>query len=684
MPQRSLVERLRERKLAQWTIAYLAGASVVFQGVEVLAEPWGIPPAWQRSVHVLLLLGLVLTLVLAWYHGEKGQQRLSGPELLIVAGVLAVAGAGLWMVQWNVPPQPTPPQPARSDLPASLGRRSLAVLPFANLSRESEDVYLADGLHEEVLDQLSKVSALRVVSRTSVMAYRASGRPVGEIAAELGVEAVVEGSVQRVLDRIRVTTQLIDASTDERVWAETFDREFSLDGVLDLQTEIAQKIAFGLRAEMTPEERTRMQRRDTQNWEAYRAFLRGRYYMRLPHYTVASQDRALAHFRRAVTLDSTFALAWAELAEAQAQQVFYWTDASEERRESARFAARQAMQVDSPSPEVRLVMALYHLWLDRDAEHALAEIAVAEREMPDIPSVRQARAYAYEVSGRFEDAILEYESILVLSPRDPAVYTSLALDHWLIRDYDAGAAYADQALDLAPDQMWPNLAKVFILWSRSGASLETAEILRDLSGASGWVTWARYWQLMLDDRFSEAIQFLDETDFEWIRLKMWARPKPLLQAMSWMAMDRPDTATALFEEAGRILEGEVALHPDDPRYRSSLGLAYAGLGRGGSAVREGERAVSLLPLSLDAFYGLPYVWDLAAIHSMLGDGAAAVGQIEGSLSGPSWVSPAWIRGDFRLDRIRDDARFRALLEAFEAGSGPGPEGTASDGRWPTR
>jgi TolB-like protein/Flp pilus assembly protein TadD len=673
MPQPSLVERLRDRKFIQWAIAYLAGASVVFQGVEVLAEPWGISPAWQRSVHVLLLLGLVLTLVLAWYHGERGQQRLSGPELLIVAGVLAVAGAGLWMVQSNAPPQPPSPQPAGAVRPDTLGRRSLAVLPFANLSREAEDVYLADGLHEEVLDQLSKVAALRVVSRTSVMAYRASGRPVGEIAAELGVEAVVEGTVQRVLDRIRVMARLIDASTDERVWAETFDREFSLDGVLDLQTEIAQKIAIGLRAEMTPEEKTRMLRRDTQNWEAYRAYLRGRYYMRLPHYTVESQDQALAYFRRAVTLDSTFALAWAELAEAQAQEVFYWTDASEERRESARFAAQQAMQVDPPPPEVRLVLALYHLWLDRDAEHALAEIALAERELPDVPSVHQARAYAYEVAGRFEDAIGEYDAILALSPRNPEVYTYLALNHWVIRDYAAGEADADQALDLAPDQMWPNLAKVLILWSRSGASPETAEILRPLSRESGWVIWARYWQLMLDDRFSEAIQFLDETDFEWIRLKMWARPKPLLQAMTWMAMGRADTATALFEEAARMLEGEVAIRPDDPRYHSSLGLAYAGLGRGGIAVREGERAVALLPISRDAFYGLPYAWDLAGIEAMLGDGAAAVRQLERLLSVPSWVSPAWLRSDFRIDRIRDDARFQALLG-----------GAVSDGRRPSR
>jgi TolB-like protein/Flp pilus assembly protein TadD len=662
MPERSLLERLKKRKLVQWALAYLAGSWVLFEASDAVGGRWGLPDLIYQGFFVLLVVGFFVTLVLAWYHGEKGRQRVSGPELLMVAALLVVAGAALWMVQAYAREGPLQAEGATPAVTVPTDGPSVAVLPFANLSRASDDAYLADGLHEEVIGQLAKIAALRVVSRTSVMAYRAPGRPIRQIAAELGVAAVLEGSLQKVGDRIRVTAQLIDAANDDHLWAETFDREFSLESILDLQAEIARKIASALRAEMTPEEGVRMERRHTENWDAYQAFLRGRYYLRLPHYTVESQNRALDELYRAVELDSTFALAWAKLAQAHAQEVFYWTDASKERRELARSAAQKAMEMDPPSPEVRLALGLTHLWLDRDAERALAEIALAEEELPNNQGVLEARAYVYELEGRFQDAIQEYRKVLKWSPRDPGIYTYLALIQWVTRDYDAGEASADQAISLAPDQLWPNLAKVLNVWGRSGATGETGAILEALPQENEWVIWARYWQLMFGDRYSEAIGILNETEVEWIRVKMWARPKPLLEAMAYMAMGQTDTAARLFEEAERILEREVEAYPNDPRYHSSLGLAYAGLGRAGPAIREGERAVALLPISRDAFYGLPYLWDLTAIYAMVGDGAAATSQLEQLLSIPSWISPTWLAFDFRLDGIRRDPRFQALGE----------------------
>jgi tetratricopeptide (TPR) repeat protein len=167
---------------------------------------------------------------------------------------------------------------------------------------------------------------------------------------------------------------------------------------------------------------------------------------------------------------------------------------------------------------------------------------------------------------------------------------------------------------------------------------------------------------MMGDRYAEAIGLLSETDFEWIRLKMWARPKALLAALAYEAMGRQDRANRLFEEARLALEHELETQPEDPRYHSSLGLAYAGLGQEEPAVREGERAVELFPLSLDAMYGLPYLWDLAAIYAMLGDETAAVNEIKNLLAVPSWISPAWLESDFRFDALRENRRFQMLLE----------------------
>jgi tetratricopeptide (TPR) repeat protein len=167
---------------------------------------------------------------------------------------------------------------------------------------------------------------------------------------------------------------------------------------------------------------------------------------------------------------------------------------------------------------------------------------------------------------------------------------------------------------------------------------------------------------VLEDRYDEALLLLDEAEDEWIRVKMWARPLTLYEALTRIAMGQHERAAALFQESVVALEQELAAFPDDPRYHSSLGLAYAGLGMAEEAVREGERAVALLPVSEDAFYGLPYLVDLATIHTLLGDETAALDGIEYLLSIPSWFSPAWLEADFRFDALRDHDRFRALMD----------------------
>jgi tetratricopeptide (TPR) repeat protein len=169
----------------------------------------------------------------------------------------------------------------------------------------------------------------------------------------------------------------------------------------------------------------------------------------------------------------------------------------------------------------------------------------------------------------------------------------------------------------------------------------------------------------LEDRYDEALLLLDEAEDEWIRVKMWARPLTLYRALTLRAMGQHERAAGLFQEAVVALEQEVEAFPDDPRYHSSLGLAYAGLRMAEEAVREGEQAVALLPVSEDAFYGLPYLVDLASIHTMVGDDTAALAGIEHLLSIPSWFSPAWLEVDFRFDALRDHDRFRALMQADE-------------------
>ena len=249
------------------------------------------------------------------------------------------------------------------------------------------------------------------------------------------------------------------------------------------------------------------------------------------------------------------------------------------------------------------------------------------------------------------------------APDNADLYDTLSFLYLTAGQFPEAEENALKAVELAPDQMWPSLLKVYSLWSAAGATQESRAILEALPRAAGWILWSWYWQNMMEDRYDEALLLLAEAEVDWIREKMWARPLVLYEALTRHAMGQHGQANALFEEARRLLEAEVAAFPDDPRYHSSLGLAYAGLGMAEEAVREGERAIALLPVSEDAFYGLPYPVDLATIHALLGDETAALDGIEYLLSIPSWFSPAWLEVDFRFDALRDHDRFRALMDA---------------------
>jgi tetratricopeptide (TPR) repeat protein len=327
------------------------------------------------------------------------------------------------------------------------------------------------------------------------------------------------------------------------------------------------------------------------------------------------------------------------------------------------------MALDSQLPEVRLALGLYHLWLERDPERALEEIARAEEGLPNDQSVYEARGAVYELLGRYGDAIGEYRKALNLSPNDPSILTLMSWDYWTLRQYQAAESFSQQAINLAPDQMWPNLMNVLTVWSDRGPGPGTLETLQSLPLSLDWVLWCRFWQPMWEDQPEEALAVLAEADLDWVLTKMWARPRSLLEAFAYRAMGRTQDAVRSFEDARAILENQVETHPYDPRFFSSLALSYAGLDRPEEALDAGAKAVALLPVREDAYYGLTFLWDLTAVHAMTGEVEQAVQGLENLLTVPSWMSGPWLNGDFRLDPIRGDPRFHALLERYADGTG---------------
>ncbi len=540
----------------------------------------------------------------------------------------------------------------------------VVVLPFENLG-QPDDAYFAGGMTEEITSRLAAVRGLAVISRTSARQYDRTGKTIKNIGQDLGVNFVLDGSVRWERSaggpgRMRITPQLIRVADDTQVWAQAFDRDS--DDVFAVQSEIAETVAERMGVMLTEEGRKSLSSRPTDNLEAYQAYLRGRYYVGQPHFSEENWRHAQESFARAVELDPRFVLAYVELAKVHAKLYYFRADLSEERRALAREAVDQARRLAPDAPEAHLAAGFYHFWVERNAGAALQEFDVAARRQPDSAEVLDARAEALRMTGRWQEALEGYRKALELNPGDSGITEEIAITNWWLRRYPEALDYANQAIALAPDQAWPYLAKAFNYWSWKGGCREARTALGFVSSDQEWWLWAWFWEEMIEGNYRDALARLEAAPGEWIRQKMWAMPKGLLAGYAHLSLSDPEAARAAFGSARTLLEAELTNYPDDPRYHSSLGIAYAALGRKSEALREGLRATELLPLEKDALYGFSHLHDLAAIYMMAGDKAAALHEIEHMLSIPSFISPVWLRANPQWAPLWNDARFKALLQ----------------------
>jgi TolB-like protein/Flp pilus assembly protein TadD len=545
-------------------------------------------------------------------------------------------------------------------------RKMIVILPFENLG-PTEDDYFAAGMTEEITSRLAAVSELGVISRTSAVQYDKTGKSVKEIGKDFGVDYVLEGTVRWAKSstgpgRVRITPQLIRVDDDTHLWAQTYDD--IIDDIFAVQSEIAGKVIDELDVTLGEREHESLQAILTENLEAYQAYLRGRYYAKRPHFSLVNWQRVVQSYQRAVELDPDFAFAHAELAKAHSRLYYLQHDLSDERLEMAGRAAARAIDLEPDSPEIHLALSYYHLWTRRDIEKTLEELMIAEKGLPNSAELYEAKATLFIIQGQWEEARDHLEKAYKLSPRDAALPTELASVFWLNRKYPQAIDACNEAIALAPDAVWPYLYKAFTYWSWKGATREARTALEGLPRNYSWVVWALFWQEMYEGKYHEALELLSSTSGEWIRLKMWARPKTLFSALAYELLDEPQLARAAYDSGCSLLETEVERVPEDARYHSSLGIAYAALGHKDEAIREGNRAIELYPISKDAFYGLAYIQDLAFIYTMVGEHDAAIDKLEYLLLVPSWFSVPWLKMDPRWDRLRGHPRFQELLEKY--------------------
>ncbi|MCH7939772.1 MAG: tetratricopeptide repeat protein, partial [Candidatus Marinimicrobia bacterium] len=506
----------------------------------------------------------------------------------------------------------------------------------------------------------TKIGDLKVISRTSVMLYKDSPKSLRVIADELGVANVLEGTVRRHGNRVRITGQLIDARTDEHLWAETYDRE--LTDIFAIQSDVARKIATALKAMLSPEEMQRIQQRPTESIAAYDYYLRAYEYGR-QGYDRKTMEIAIDLYKKAIAVDSSFAQAYARLGRTHAFMYWEGYDRTSQRLAMAREAVDQALRIKSDDPVVRVANGYYYYHGSRDYARALEEFYLARRMEPGNGLHAENIAYVQRRLGKFDSAVANLKTALEYDPRSSRLSGELGYTYKVLRRYDLADESFDKAIKLTPDNSILYFFKAWLLVYRTGNTKSARQLLAEgmrLADANS-LLWTLVDFDIEDSRYNDALERLTAIP-EDVREGQWLfTPKEAYVGWIFELMEQPAEARRHFENARAQLEGAVRESPDDYRAHAALGQVYARLGLADEAIRQGRQAVDLLPVSLDAPDGPLYLEDLAEVYTIVGEHDEALKILEQLLEIPSWTSIGSLKFHRVWDPLREHQRFKQLL-----------------------
>jgi TolB-like protein/Flp pilus assembly protein TadD len=663
-------EELKRRKVYRVAAAYIIAGGFIIQIASAVFPAWELPNWSQRLLIVLILAGFPIALIFAWIFDitPSGIERTSKVEaqtqappshrrrnliLLAAAGLVISFAAGFFV------------------LPRASARKidkSIAVLPFENLSDAKENAYFADGIQDDILTNLSRIGDLKVISRTSVMSYRGKPTTVREIGKTLGVSTILEGSVRREGNRVRVTVQLINATNDEHIWGNNYDRD--LIDVFAIQTDLAHEIADALQAKLSPIEKEQIGRKPTQNADAYFLYVQAHDIFNRTDRLRDDIVKVEGLYEEAVKKDPTFALAFAGLGMVE-NWMYHSFDPTPARRDKAKAAVDSAIRLRPDLPEARLALGFFYYYCDRDDQHyqrALDEFGVAQRSLPNNADVYLAIGAIERRQGKWAQSTANMEKAAALDPKNAWVLQNLSFNYEANRDFETAEKILDRGLAVAPQSFAIRGLKAKLALEWKGDASVSEKFLSEVPAGvdpEGIVTLSRINILILQRRFAEALQLVKKMPKETVHGEGTApTPKAFFEGILHFMLGEKDKARADFERARVIVEESVRDVPDDPGRHAQLGAIFAGLGRKEEAIREGKRAVELLPESKDAFDGPQVTIALAQIYCWTGEKEQALQLIERSLSTPNGINVPLLKLDPVWDPIRDDPRFKALIDKY--------------------
>ena len=672
-------EELQRRKVYRVAAAYVIAAGFIIQIGSAVIPAWELPNWTLRFVIVLLLIGFPVALILAWAYdltaegiqttaSVPGQHRRRNVTLLVVAGVVISIAAGFFL------------------LPRASARKidkSIAVLPFENLSADKENTYFAEGIQNEILTKLATVRDLKVISRTSTAKYQSKPANLKTVAQELGVSTIVEGTVQRAGDKVRVNVQLIDARTDAHLWAKSYDRDFK--DVLSVESEVAAQIADALKANLSPVESHVLAAARTENTEAYDLFLRGQYEFHQAESGVsaAGYDRADAFYRQALALDPNFAEAAADLARSRLSRHWFVSPLTPAELEEVKTLVDRALALAPTSPEAHFALGLFFYWGHRQYEDALAEFNRTLELQPNNADARAFCAWVYRRRGEWERSLTDSQRAEELDPRDASIPMNIGVTCYALRLWKDAERAELRALAIDPYNTQAAMFLVLIRLTMTGdvASARRAledfpEVIKGLPGGAGGprgatgagdITAVIGWPAYLDvteRRFSDATQAVEN--------RVVNDERAHLQQLAGLVVihllaGEPEAAKSLAEEALPLLEARFRKRSEDTFVMTELSWVYLALGRNTDALRLSRQAADTISMEKDALAGPSFEIGLAEIEARAGAPEEAVKRLRRLIAIPAGgaASIAALKMDPVWDPLRNRPDFQQLLSGPE-------------------
>jgi len=671
-PSHFLAE-LKRRNVYKVAVAYAIAGWALAQGIAQVLPVFGVPNWVVQLIVLLIVVGFPIALVLAWAFELTGEglkrtedadfarPRKKSHAWIYVAVIGAALAIGLFFFGRYTA---GPAQHGAVDTAV----KSIAVLPFENLSDDKQNTYFADGVQDQILTNLARVSDLRVISHTTVRQYK-SGEPrnLREIGRQLGVTHILEGSVQRAGDRLRIAAQLIDARTDSQIWAETYDRTAA--DLFAIQTELAESIVTQLQAKLSPQQKAEIEQRPTQDLVAFELYLRAKQIV--DSYLIADDVRAallsaLQSLDQAIKRDPDFVSAYCYIARANDLLYFFDLDPTPDPIRLAETAVKAALRLRPDSAEAHFAMADFLFRCHRDYDGALKELAIARPGLPNDAAFFILSGYINRRRNNWAQAEGDFSTAVALDPRNPNAYNLLADTYNLQRRHLLAAQVYERVLAAGERTPIVFFRKASAIFYGTGNSTELREVLSknpdmDIGGAQ---TPARV--ALIDDNFAEAERVLAASpreDFQDIDYSFYY-PKAWFEALIARAKGDSTRATAAFSTARTILEQRLAVKPEHARTLAVLAQVDAALGHKELALQEAKHAVDLMPVSKDIYDGALVLEGLAQVYTWTNEPDRAIELLQKLVTMPGYTNYARLKLHPMWNPLRGDPRFEKIVNSL--------------------